>query len=155
MTMLEVLVVVAIMAVLALIAIPSLQDRIVRQQIADAYPPLAAIAEPPIALAWATTQILPADNAAAGLPVAAKIVSNYVSSVTVANGAIHIKFGNSANTVLRDKILTLRPAVVDDTPIVPPTWICGNAEWPSQMTVKGENRTDIPAVYLPVNCRGR
>ena len=154
-TMIEVLVVVGIIAILALMAVPGLQDRIVRQQIADAYPPLAAIAEPPIAAAWAATQTFPADNAAAGLPVPEKIVNNYISSVTVANGAIHIRFGNSASTVLRDKILTLRPAVVDDAPIVPPAWICGNAEWPSQMAIKGENRTNIPVPFLPVICRGR
>ena len=26
---------------------------------------------------------------------------------------------------------------------------------PDKMTVKGENRTDIPVGYLPFNCRGR
>jgi type IV pilus assembly protein PilA len=151
-TMIEMLVVIAIVAILALMAVPALQDRIVRDQVAAAVP-LADVAKPPLAAAWAVTQTFAADNAAAGLPVPAKIVSNYVSSVVVANGAIHMTFGNSANSVLRGKILTIRAAVVEDAPIVPITWICGNANWPAAMTIKGENKTDLPAAFLPVNCR--
>jgi type IV pilus assembly protein PilA len=153
MTMIEVLVVIAIIAILALMAVPGFQERIVREQVAAAVP-LADVAKPPIAVAWAATQTFPADNAAAGLPIPAKIVSNYVSSVVVANGAIHMTFGNSANGLLKGKTLTIRPAVVDDAPIVPIAWICGNAGWPVQMTVKGENKTDLPAALLPVTCRG-
>jgi type IV pilus assembly protein PilA len=152
MTMIEAMVVVAIMAILALIAIPSLQNRLVRQQIVDAIP-LADIAKPPIAAAWAATQTFPADNAAAGLPAPDKIVNNYIGSVTVANGAINVIFGNSANNVLKGKTLTIRPAVVDDAPIVPVAWICGNAKWPGKMTVKGDNKTDIPVEMLPFNCQ--
>jgi type IV pilus assembly protein PilA len=151
-TMIEVLVVVGIVAILALMAVPALQERIIRDQVAAAVP-LADVAKPPIATAWATLQIFPADNAAAGLPIPEKIVSNYLSSVAVANGAIHLTFGNSASSVLKGKILTIRPAVVADAPIVPIAWICGNADWPVAMKVKGENKTDLPAVFLPINCR--
>ena len=152
MTMIEVLVVVGIVAILALMAVPGLEQRIVRDQVAAALP-LADIAKSPIAAAWATTQAFPVDNAAAGLPIPEKIVSNYIASVTVANGAIHLTFGNSASRALKGKTLTIRPAVVEDAPIVPVTWVCGNARWPDPMTVKGENKTDLPAVFLPVNCR--
>lgn len=151
-TMVEVLAVLAIVAILALMAVPALQERIVREQVAAAIP-LADVAKPPIAAAWAGTQTFPADNAAAGLPIPAKIVSNYVSSVIVANGAIHMTFGNNANGLLKGKTLTIRPAVVDDAPIVPIAWVCGNASWPAQMTVKGDNRTDLSAALLPVTCR--
>ena len=152
MTMIEVMVVVGIIAILAVMAVPSLQGKIVRDQVVAAVP-LADIAKAPIAAAWAATQSFPADNAAAGLPVPDKIVSNYISAVTVANGAIHLTFGNSANGLLKGKTLTLRPAVVDDAPIVPVAWICGNASWPNKMSVKGENKTDLAPEYLPVNCR--
>jgi len=50
-------------------------------------------------------------------------------------------------------VLTLRPAVVEDAPIVPVTWVCGHAAPPGKMTVKGENKTDIPITYLPFRCR--
>jgi type IV pilus assembly protein PilA len=151
-TMLEMAAVLAIIAILAIIAVPGFQDRIIRDQIVSAVP-LADIVKAPIALSWATVQALPADNAAAGLPPAEKIVNNYINSISVHDGAIDITFGNSANGLIKGRILTIRPAIVADAPIVPVAWICGNADGPGQMTVKGENRTDIPANYLPLNCR--
>jgi type IV pilus assembly protein PilA len=150
-TMIEMMAVVAVIAILALLAVPSLQNRIVRDQIIAAVP-LADIAKTPVALSWASAQSLPADNAAAGLPAADKIVNNYISSVDVQNGAIDITFGNSVNGLIKGKVLTLRPAVVEDAPIVPVTWVCGNADGPGNMTVKGENKTNIPPGYLPFNC---
>ena len=50
-------------------------------------------------------------------------------------------------------MLSLRPGVVEDAPIVPVSWVCGNAEPPDKMTVKGLNKTDVPVRYLPLNCR--
>jgi type IV pilus assembly protein PilA len=38
---------------------------------------------------------------------------------------------------------------------VPVTWVCGYAEPPDKMTVRGENRTNIPANFLPFSCRAR
>ena len=150
--LMEILVGIAIVAILATLALPNFQNRIVAEQIVAAVP-LADIVKPPIAMSWAATQTLPADNAAAGLPPAEKIVNNYVSAITVKNGAIHITFGNSAHGILSGKTLTLRPAVVEDTPIVPVTWVCGFAPGPGKMTIMGENKTDIPKNYLPLNCR--
>ena len=151
-TLLEMVVVIGIVAILALMAIPTYQDKFIRDQIAEALP-LADIAKPPVALSWAALQTFPADNAAAGLPVAEKIVNNTIRSVAVQGGAIDITFGNKANKVILGKILTLRPAVVEDAPIVPVTWVCGYATAPEKMTVKGENKTNIPPGYLPIRCR--
>jgi type IV pilus assembly protein PilA len=151
-TLMEMMVVVAIIFILALIAAPSYLDQMIRKQIVEAVP-LADIAKTPIAAAWAVAQSFPRDNAGAGLPAAEKIVNNFISSVSVQDGAIHIAFGNSANGIIRGKILTLRPAVVEDAPVVPVAWVCGNAAVPGKMTVKGENKTNIPAAYLPLNCR--
>ena len=151
-TMIELMVVIAIICILALIAAPSYLDQMIRKQIIDAVP-LADIAKAPLAAAWALTHSFPRDNAAAGLPVADKIVSNFVSSVSVDDGAIQMVFGNSANSAIRGRILSIRAAVVDDAPVVPVAWVCGNAPVPGKMTVKGENKTDIPARYLPLNCR--
>ena len=148
----EMLAVIAIIAILATLAIPSYLSRIIRDEIAAAVQ-LADIAKAPVALAWTATQTFPLNNAAAGLPAADKIVNNYVKSIAVQDGAIQITFGNSASGVINGKILTLRPAVVEDAPIVPVAWVCGNANPPEKMTVKGENRTDIPVNYLPLNCR--
>src|SRR5882672_6140999 len=151
-SLLELMVVVGIIAILALLAIPTYQDKFIRDQIAEALP-LADIAKPPVALSWALLQNFPADNAAAGLPVADKMVNNFISSVAIQGGAIHVTFGNKANSVIRGKILSLRPAVVEDAPIVPVTWVCGYATAPERMTIKGENKTNIPPGLLPIRCR--
>jgi type IV pilus assembly protein PilA len=151
-TMIELMMVIGVVAILALMALPSYQEKFVRDQIVEALP-LADIAKPPVAASWTTAQSFPADNAAAGLPAADKIVNNFVAAVTLKSGAIHMTFGNRANKALRGKTLSLRPAVVEDAPIVPVTWVCGYAEGPAKMTVKGENRTDVPATYLPFKCR--
>ena len=151
-TLVEMMVVIGIVAILALMAIPTYQDKFVRDQVAEALP-LADLAKPPVALSWAVLQTFPADNAAAGLPVAEKIVNNFIGSVAIQGGAINITFGNKANRAILGKVLSLRPAVVEDAPIVPVTWVCGYATAPEKMTVKGENKTNIPPGYLPVRCR--
>jgi type IV pilus assembly protein PilA len=151
-TMMEVMVVVAIVAILATLALPSYLAKLINDQIVAALP-LADIAKAPVALSWATAQAFPVDNAAAGLPAPDKIVNNYIRSVSIDHGAIQITFGNSAHSRIEGKILSLRPAVVEDAPIVPVAWICGYANVPDKMTVKGENRTDVPVGYLPLSCR--
>ena len=151
-TLIELMVVIAILGILALLAVPGFQGKMVRDQVLEALP-LADIAKTPIAAAWIAAQSFPADNADAGLPTEDRIVSNLVSSVSVQGGAVHLTFGNRANGVLKGKVLTLRPAVVDDAPIVPVAWICGYAPAPDKMTVKGENRTSVPIAYLPLKCR--
>ena len=151
-TMVEMMVVIGIVAILMLMAVPSYQDKFIREQIVEALP-LADIAKAPVAASWAALQSLPADNASAGLPSADRVVNNFISSLSVQGGAIHITFGNRANVVIKNKILTLRPAVVDDAPIVPVAWVCGYAIGPEKMTIKGENKTNIPMNYLPPRCR--
>ena len=151
-TMLELMAVVAVIAILATLAMPSYFDRIIRDQIKEALP-LADIAKQPIAASWLVAQTFPADNLSAGLPPPEKIVANYVSAVAVQNGAIHLTFGNRASKAIVGKVLTLRPAVVEDAPIVPVAWACGYAESPDGMTVNGVNLTNIPEALLPVECR--
>jgi type IV pilus assembly protein PilA len=151
-TLIEMLVVLAIIAILAMIAMPNTQDRFIRAQIVEAVP-LADVAKLPVAQAWAATRTLPADNAAAGLPAAEKIVNNFIRAVAVEHGAIHITFGNRAHAAIAGRVLTLRPAVVADAAVVPVTWVCAGAAAPEPMTVMGSDRTDVPAQYLPLNCR--
>ena len=151
-SMLELMAVVAVIGILAVIAIPTYMDRIVREQVKSSLP-LADIAKPPVAASWKLAQTFPADNVAAGLPVAEKMVANYVSSVAVRDGAIHTTFGNRASAAISGKVLSQRPAVVEDAPIVPVAWVCGNAVVPDKMQAFGENLTNIPDALLPFECR--
>jgi type IV pilus assembly protein PilA len=151
-TLLELMIVVAVIAILALIALPSFIGRTVRQQIQEALP-LADVAKPPLAAVWSASLPWPADNAAAGLPAADKIVGNYVSAVQLDHGAIHLVFGNNAHAKLKGRTLTLRAAVVEDTHLVPIAWVCGNAKVPDKMTAQGPNKTDVDPALLPLGCR--
>ena len=151
-TLVEAMVAVAVLAILALLAIPGYQNRIIREQILEATP-LTDLSKKQVVTAWTATHVLPVDNAAAALPVPEKMVNNFVSAVSIEAGAIHVTFGNRANKLIQGKVLTLRPAIVDDAPIVPIVWVCGYAPAPQNMSAKGENRTNIPPNYLPLNCQ--
>ncbi len=153
-SLIELAVVMGIIAILALMAMPSFTEKVVRDQIIEGAK-LADIAKGPVAAYWVASgakKEMPADNAAAGLPAADKIVNNLVSSVTVDNGALHLRFGNNAHGAIKGKTLTLRPAVVEDAPIVPASWVCGAGKVPGKMVAKGVDKTDIDRRYLPRNC---
>ena len=152
-TLVEVLVAVSIIAILAMIAVPSFQERIVREQVVEAAKLADDVVKGKIADYWRANNEMPADNAEAGVPAADKIIGNFVSAITVEAGAVHITFGNSANGAIKGHTLTLRPAVVADTPVVPPAWVCAAGKVSDKMEVQGKDRTDIENRYLPVNCR--
>jgi type IV pilus assembly protein PilA len=151
-TLIELMAVLAVIAILALMALPSMLDKMVREQVLEALP-LAQVATQAVSKHWQLQGSMPASNEAAGLPVADKIISQLISSTTVDNGAVHMVFGPQANGHLRGKTLSMRPAVVADTPVVPVTWLCGHAKEPERMTVLGANKTDIATSYLPLRCR--
>lgn len=151
-TLIELMVAIGVVAILAMIALPSYFDRLARNQVAEALP-LANVLEPAVAAAWAASKPLPSDNAAAGLPPAEKIVNQMVTSVALEDGAIQITFGNRASSALRGRVLTVRPAVVEDARIVPVVWLCGHAPAPSPMVAKGTDRTNVPTGFLPMRCR--
>ena len=153
-TMLEMMAVVAVIAILAALAVPSYLFRVLREQIESAIT-LTDFVKKPIAAEWLAKQTLPIDNTAAGLPDADKIVNSYVSNVQVQDGAINITFGNRASDAIKGKVLTLRPAVVADAPIVPVVWVCADAEAPEKMTIKGVDKTTLKPEQLPLICRRR
>jgi type IV pilus assembly protein PilA len=149
-TLIEIAVALSIVAILALMALPNASDAIMRKRIEESLP-LADIAKEPVEAAWKLTQELLPDNASAGLPAPEKIVNQYIRSVEIDQGAIHIVF--SSRSLLKDKTLSLRPAIVPDAKVVPITWVCGHALAPEQMVAQGANKTDVPPHYLPLRCR--
>jgi type IV pilus assembly protein PilA len=150
-TLVELMVAVAVLAILATLALPSFQAPLVRQQVVDSAG-LINVAKTAVANKWSATQKLPLDNADAGLPDADKMVGNYVSSIRVELGAVHVQFGNQANGAIKGHTLSFRPAVVESAPMVPVAWVCGAAPVPEKMTASGSDHTDIAAKFLPLNC---
>ncbi|HSB23262.1 MAG TPA: pilin [Burkholderiaceae bacterium] len=151
-TLVELMVAVAVLAILAMLALPSVRAPMIRQQVVDSAA-LINVAKTAVASRWSALQKLPSDNADAGLPDADKLVGNYVSSVRVEAGAVHVVFGNQANGAIKGHTLSFRPAVVEGAPMVPVAWVCGAAPIPDKMTAKGTDRTDVEAKFLPLNCR--
>lgn len=146
-TLIELMIVVAIIGILATMAMPSFQDRIIRTQVSEGQA-LAGFAQTSVASYYTHHKSLPANNAAAGLPPPDRIVGNYVTRLTVENGALHIQYGNLSNRNLEGKTLTLRPAVVEGYPQVPIAWVCGLAAVPVSMKVNGTNATDLPGPFF-------
>jgi len=148
----EMMVVLAVLVILATMAIPSSLHKIIKEQIAAAIP-LADIAKGPVAFTWAAEKTMVKNNAEAGLPSPDKVVNNFISAVEIQDGAIHITFGNKVHKNIKNKILTLRPAVIEESQIVPVAWVCGNASAPTNMTIHGINKTNVPPEFLPGGCR--
>jgi type IV pilus assembly protein PilA len=151
-TAIELMVTLLVVAILAAIAVPNYSEQIAAAQVVQSIT-LATMAENGVAAYYALNRSFPADNAAALLPPANFIVSNYVSNLTIQNGAITVTFGNQANGHLKGKYLSIRPATVPAYPQVPIAWICGMANAPAQMTVNGENKTNLTLAELPYSCR--
>lgn len=151
-TLIELLIVIAIISILSTMAVPSYQDRVIRAQVGQAIA-MAEVAKKDIQDYYRAKGAMPKSNAQAGLPAADKFIGNYVTSVKINDGAIDITFGNRINKNAENRILTIRPAVVKDTPVVPISWVCGQASVPKGMIVMAKNSTTLSARMLPVDCR--
>ena len=128
-------------------------DQLSRGQIKEALA-LASVAKKPVDLAWSLRRCrCRRTTPSAGLPPADRIVSNYVSAVTLQNGAIHVTLGNKIHGALAGKVVTLRPAVVVGENVVPIAWVCGHATAPDKMTLQGADRTDVDVRLLPFECK--
>ena len=116
-TLIELMIVIAIMSILATMAIPSFQDRIIRTQVQEALN-LSDMAKKGVEEYYSAKQTFPNNNQEAGLPPSNKIIGNYVTGVNVRNGAIDIYLGNKINRHADQKTITIRPAIVEDAPMV-------------------------------------
>lgn len=151
-TLIELMIVVAIIGILASVAIPAYQTYTIRAQVTEAFS-LASELKGSIQDYRKERGVLPADNAAAGVPEPDKLIGNYVTRVEISHGAIHVTFGNFVNKLLEGQIVTLQPIIVKGSPASPMSWRCGYRGVPNGMETVGENRTTMAPQFLPASCR--
>lgn len=150
-TLLEMMAVLSVIAILSLIAMPSLDSRVVRSQIVESLDLVRPLKDS-VSVYYLATKNFPLDNKEAGLPKPELLIGNYVTRIELVKGAFHITFGNKVNALLRNKILSIRPIYVKNSPESPISWVCGNASIPDGMLAAGDNFTTLKNSQLPVNC---
>ena len=95
-TLIELMIVIAIIGILAAIAIPAYQDYTIRAKVSEGLN-LAGAAKLAVSETYDSTGSMPTSQAQAGLPSAASITGNYVSTVALAatTGVITIAYKNN------------------------------------------------------------
>ena len=151
-TLLEMLIVLAIIGIMLALTLPSGGGKVDQARIVESIN-LVKRYQPKIESYYETNNEFPADNASLGIPASLSIAGNYMKSVALVDGALHLKLGNKMNPKLHDKVISVRPVFVPDEPDAPVSWICGNDSVPESMIAAGENRTNIENISLPVVCR--
>ncbi len=137
-TLIELMIVIAIIGILAAIAIPAYQDYTIRSKVSEGLN-LAGAAKLAVSETYDSLGAFVATNVSYGLPSAASISGNYVSSVAATNGTVTITYnqnlGGTANGTTINLVATTNAGSVQ--------WDCALA------TAVGT----LPAKYRPANCR--
>lgn len=151
-TLIEIIVVLAVIAILMTMAMPNTTNRVAQMHVKES----VELIEPfkkQLSDYYRFNGKFPGNNKAAGIPEPDKIMGNYVTSVELIDGALHLTLGHKAHKQLQGKLLSIRPIYVAGSPGSPISWVCGFDEVPKAMQVSGDNLTNMEALQLPINCR--
>lgn len=152
-SLLELVVVMAIMAVLAAMVLPLFLSKIPREQIEESMPLIDSVkAKVDIYYNKSLAKkmpALPANNEVAEARPAASYAGLFVESITIADGAVNVKFRTTANGKLAGKVVSWRPAAREENNL---SWICGYKVAPSDMQTGGTNATNVSRDALPLKC---
>lgn len=130
-TLIELMIVIAILGILMAIAIPAYQDYTVRAKVSEAMT-MASPAKLAVAESLSSTNVMPADAAAAGYAFPG--ATSFVTGITIAAGVITVATANTGTT----GNLVLTPAQIGTTAQL--NWSC-------------KANSTIPTKYLPSKCR--
>lgn len=151
-TLIELMIVIAIIGIIASVAVPTYQDRIIRAQLTEAIDLTSAFKDS-LAAFYRANRRFPANNQEAGIPSPENLIGNFVTGITIVDGAMHANLGNKVNAHVEGKTLSVRPAVVIGSPDSPISWLCGYADPVPGMRAAGENQTSVSDKFLPLECR--
>ncbi|MDN3639533.1 type II secretion system protein [Simiduia curdlanivorans] len=151
-TLIEMMIVLSIIAILVTLAMPNSKGRMTRVQIEESLT-LVEDYQLQVISYYKVMGEFPADNNTLGMPDPEKIIGNYLSAVTLEQGALHLELGNKIGEGQTGKVVSLTPVFVPGSPQSPVSWVCGSAAIPNGMQAAGANLTNLELAYLPTKCR--
>ncbi|EMU0475553.1 pilin, partial [Neisseria gonorrhoeae] len=159
-TLIELMIVIAIVGILAAVALPAYQDYTARAQVSEAIL-LAEGQKSAVTEYYLNHGKWPADNGAAGVASASKIIGKYVKEVKVENGVVTAQMASSnVNKEIQGKKLSLWARRQDGSV----KWFCGqpvqradNADNDAVTAdgTDGTTGTKIETKHLPSTCRDK
>lgn len=162
-TLAELLIVLLLIVVLAAVTISFYQTHTIRSQVSEGLA-MAVNKRAPVEAFYQANREAPADILDAGIPFdESPDFGDYVVAVLITNGRIDATFGNMANTIVSNTVLSLTPYETPDGEVL---WRCAMAPAPEadgEMlaplgTAAGGRAAEyspgsVPARYLPAGCK--